>query len=188
MKKTKKMKNSIKLLVAIFLIAWVSTNLIAQVTLSGNTAGATLVKVLTITNSTPLNFGVIGITSGTAGTVAMSTAGGRTPDAGTTTIIATGTPSTVAQFDLTGTVNAVYTIGLPATIDVTTGIGTGNYATTIGTLVVNVDGAGEVTAVGATGTLTLGASSFLMAGTLTIKAAQELGVYAGTYDVTVDYQ
>lgn len=187
-KKQINMKKSIMMFVAIVMMAGFSTQLKAQVTLTGNTAGAELVKVLTITNITPLNFGVIGITSGAAGTVVMSTAGVRTPGAPTTTIISTGTPSTVAQFNLTGTTNAVYTISLPATIAITTGIGTGNFATTIGTLMVNVDGAGEVTAVGATGTLTLGASTFLMSGTLAIGAAQELGVYAGTYDVTVDYQ
>ena len=75
-----------------------------------------------------------------------------------------------------------------ATIDITTGVGTGNFATTIGTLMVKVDNAAERAASGATGTLTLGASHFLMSGTLVIKAAQELGVYAGTYDVAVDYQ
>jgi len=182
------MKKSLIIIVAIIMIAGLTNRVMAQVTLTGNTAGAELVQVLTITNSTPLHFGVIGITSGTAGTVVMTTAGLRTPGAATTTIINTGTPSTVAQFDLTGTTDAVYTIGLPLTIDITTGIGTGNYATSIGSLVVNVDAAGEATAVGATGTLALGASSFLMSGTLTIKAAQELGVYAGTYDVTVDYQ
>jgi hypothetical protein len=180
------MKKSLIIFAAIVMMAGFTSRVMAQVTLTGNTAGATLVKVLTITNTTPLNFGVIGITSGTAGTVAMNTAGVRTPT--NATIINTGTQKTVAKFDLTGTTDAVYTIGLPTTIDITTGIGTGNYATTIGTLVVNVDAAGEATAVGATGTLALGASSFLMSGTLAIKAAQELGVYAGTYNVTVDYQ
>jgi hypothetical protein len=58
----------------------------------------------------------------------------------------------------------------------------------IDALMVKVDGAGEATAVGATGTLTLGASTFLLGGRLNISATQEIGVYAGTYDVTVDYQ
>jgi hypothetical protein len=160
----------------------------AQVTLAGNSAGATLVEVLTIANTVPLNFGVIGITAGTAGTVTMNTAGLRTPGAVTTTIIATGTPSTVAQFDLTGTTDAVYTIGLPLTITVATGAGAGDLDMVIDNLMVDVDAAGEATAVGATGTLTGGASTFLLGGRLNISTTQEIGVYAGTYDVTVDYQ
>jgi Mat/Ecp fimbriae major subunit len=182
------MKRTIVLLTAIIMMAGFTGKVMAQVTLTGNTAGATLVEVLTIANTVPLNFGVIGITAGTAGTVTMNTAGLRTPDAGTTTIIATGTPSTVAQFDLTGTGNAVYTINLPLTIAVATGAGLGDLTMDIDNLMVNVDGAGEATAVGATGTLTLGASTFLLGGTLNISATQQIGVYAGTYDVTVDYQ
>ena len=183
------MKTLLKLFVAIVIMAGLTTTAKAQVTLTGNTAGAELVKVLTITNTTPLYFGRIGITSGTVGTVVMSTAGVRTPGAATTRIINTGTARTVALFSLTGTSGAVYTVNLPPSIAVTTGVGTGNYATTINALTVNVDAAGEV-AYGSIGTCTLtaGVSTFLMAGTLNIKAAQELGVYAGTYDVTVDYQ
>jgi hypothetical protein len=182
------MKKSLIIILAIIMIAGLTGTLTAQVTLSGNTAGATLVKVLTITNTTPLNFGVIGITSGTAGTVVMSTAGVRTPGAPTTRIINTGTPKTVALFSLTGTTDAVYTITLPAAITVTTATGSGDKTMDIDVLKVNVDAAGEVAASGATGTLTLGASTFLMSGTLNISDTQELGVYAGTYAVTVDYQ
>jgi len=182
------MKKTLFIFAAILLMAGISAPLMAQVTLSGNTAGAELVKVLTITNTTPLHFGVIGITSGTAGTVVMSTAVVRTPGAATTTIINTGTQRTVALFTISGTADDTYTIGLPSTIAVTTGVGTGNYATTISALRVKVDAAAEATAVGATGTLSgAGASSFLLGGTLNIGAAQELGVYAGTYNVTVDY-
>lgn len=183
-----KMKK-ISILIAAFLMGTgITGKIMAQVILPGNTAGATLVEVLTIANTVPLNFGVIGITAGTAGTVTMNTAGLRTPDAGTTSIIATGTPSTVAQFDLTGTTDAVYTIGLPLTITVTTGAGAGDLNMDITDLMVNVDAAGEATAVGATGTLALGASTFLLGGTLNISTTQEIGVYAGTYTVTVDYQ
>jgi len=182
------MKNFFKVFAALLVLAAFSNTAMAQVSVSGNVAGAELVKVLTVAKTTPLHFGVLGITSGTAGTVTMSTSGVRTPSNLATTIINTGTPKTVALFSLTGTSNAVYTIGLPSTIDVTTGIGTGNYATTIGTLMVKVDAATEATAVAATGTLTAGVSSFLMSGTLAIGAAQELGVYTGTYNLTVDYQ
>jgi hypothetical protein len=181
-----KMKKLTILFAAIVMMASFAGSVTAQVILTGNTAGATLVEVLTIANTVPLNFGVIGITAGTAGTVTMNTAGLRTPTAGITTI-ATGTPRTVAQFDLTGTANAVYTIAVETPITVTT-TGAGDLTMDIDALVVNVDAAGEATATGATGTLTLGASTFLLGGRLNISTTQQIGVYAGTYDVTVDYQ
>jgi len=182
------MKNLFKVFAAIVVISLFSTIVKAQVTLTGNHAGAELVKVLTIVNTTPLHFGVIGITSGTAGSVLMSTAGLRTTGAATTTIINSGTQKTVALFNLTGTATDTYSISLPATIAVSTGEGGGNFATTISALMVKVDDATETIAAGATGTLSsLGASSFLLSGTLNIAAAQAIGVYTGTYDVTVDY-
>jgi hypothetical protein len=182
------MKKLVLLVAAVLVMAGFSSSMMAQVILTNNDAGAELVKVLTITNTTPLHFGVIGITSGTAGTVVMGTNGVRLPGAATTTIINTGTQRTVALFSLTGTTDDTYSISLPATIAITTGIGTGNFATTIGTLMISVDGAAEeATPYSGTHTLTLGTSSFLLGGTLAIKAAQELGAYTGHYDVTVDY-
>jgi hypothetical protein len=182
------MKKLIMLCIAIVLIAGLTSTVMAQVTLPANNAGAELVKVLTITNTTPLYFGRIGITAGQAGTVVMSTAGVRTPGALSTTIINTGTQRTVALFSLTGTTDAVYTILLPLTITVATLSGTADKDMIIDALKVKVDGAAEATAVGATGTLALGASSFLMSGTLNISATQEIGAYTGTYPITVDYQ
>ena len=177
------------LFAAIIVMAGLTTTVMAQVTLTGNTAGATLVQVLTITNTTPLNFGVIGITAGTAGTVVMGTNGVRTPGAGTTTIINTGTQRTVALFSLTGTPEDTYSIGLPSTIGVTT-TGAGDLTMDIDAIMISVDGASEEgTPYGGTHTLAAGTglSSFLLAGTLNISTTQQIGVYAGTYNVTVDY-
>jgi hypothetical protein len=186
------MKKLIMVSVAIVMMAGITTRSSAQSGVTINpTAGAELVQVLTITNSTPLYFGRIGITAGTAGTVIMGTDGLRTPGAGTTIIINTGiTPRTVAKFDLTGTTGVVYTISIPSPIVVTTTSGTGIQTMDIDALKINVDGAGEVDAagVGAKGTFVSGASSFLMSGTLNIAATQATGIYAGTYHVTVDFQ
>lgn len=182
------MRKSIILFAAIFMMAVFSGKVMAQVTLAGNDAGATLVQVLTIANPIDLNFGEIGITAGVAGTVTMNTLGVRTPDAATTTIIATA-PGTVAQFNLTGTPGAVYTILLPDDILVTTAAGAGDNDMLIDALTVKVDAAGEALWVlPTTGTLSgLGASTFLLGGRLNIALDQQIGVYAGTYDVTVDY-
>lgn len=177
------MKKSIRLFAAIVMIAGLTTTAMAQVTLTGNTAGAELVTALTLTNTTPLHFGVIAIPS-TAGSVTMSTAGLRTPTG--CTIVTTGTQKTVAKFDLTGTAGATYSFTLPASITVTKVSSTETM--TIDNLVVKVDGASEV-AYGSIGTCTLtsGASSVLVGGKLNIGASQALGVYAGTYTVIVDY-
>ena len=158
----------------------------AQVTLTGNTAGATLVSALTITNTTPLNFGVIAIPA-TAGSVTMSTAGVRTPTG--CTIVATGTPKTVALFTVGGTASDNYTLTLPTSITVTE-TGAGVATMTIDNIVVKVDAAAEASYTVPINTPTLsagGASSFLMAGKLNIAASQLIGVYAGTYTVVVDY-
>lgn len=61
---------------------------VAQVRLSGKTAGAELVSAITITNTTPLNFGVISIPA-TKATVVMNRQGTRTPEGAT--IVQTGT-------------------------------------------------------------------------------------------------
>jgi hypothetical protein len=182
------MKKLIIVLVVIVVMAGFITRSSAQVTINP-TAGAELVQVLTITNSTPLYFGRICITAGTAGTVIMGTNGVRTPGTGTTVIINTGiTPRTVAQFDLTGSTDVVYTISIPSPIVVTTTSGTGVKSMNIDALKVKVGNASEVDAAGATGTFVSGASSFLMSGTLNIVATQAIGIYAGTYPVTVDFQ
>jgi hypothetical protein len=184
------MKKTMKLFVAILLIAGFSSTLMAQVTLTGNTAGATLVTALTIANTTPLNFGVIAIPA-TAGTVAMNTAGLRSPTG--CTIVLTGTPSTVALFTVGGTASDNYTLTLPTSINVITAGGGGAGLINemiIDNIVVNVDGTGEAayTIPISTPALSgLGVSTFLVAGTLNIKALQTLGVYAGVYTVVVDY-
>lgn len=181
------MRKFLMLLTAIMIMAGITNRGLGQVTLAGNTAGAELVVALTIQNSTPLNFGVIAIPA-TAGYVTLSTAGLRTPSGTGVSIVASGTPKTVAKFDLTGTSGDTYSFTLPSSITVSTGTGGANKEMTINTFVVNVDAAGEV-AYGSIGTCTLtsGASSILVGGKLNINASQSLGVYTGTYQVVVDY-
>ena len=175
---------------AIAMFASFSNKVEAQVALTGNTAGAELVQVLTIVNTTPLHFGTIGITSGTAGNVVMATDGTRTANAATTTLVNTGTQKTVALFTLTGTADANYTIALPSSITLQTGVGGANEVITVGTLTVK-EGAQAEEAWGASiqGTLdNSGDASFLVGGTIPFSSNQVIGVYAGTYDVTVDYE
>jgi len=179
------MKIAIRLSLAVLMMAGLASTAKAQVTLTGNNAGAELVTALTITNTTPLNFGVIAI-SATAGAVTLSTAGVRTPTGVGVSTVASGTPRTVALFTMGGTSGDTYSFTLPASITVTKVTGTETMI--IDNLVVKVDAASEVpyASIGIC-TLTGGASVILVGGKLNINASQELGVYAGTYDVTVDY-
>ena len=184
------MKKILFIFAVICMMAGFTAKVVAQVTLTGNTAGAELVTALTITNTTPLNFGVIAIPA-TAGTVAMNTAGLRTPTG--CTIVLTGTPKTVALFTVGGTASDNYTLTLPTSINVITAGGGGSgliKEMIIDNIVVKVDAADEAAYSVPINTPALsagGASTFLVAGTINIKALQTLGVYAGTYTVVVDY-
>lgn len=184
------MKKLLLSFLAIVMIVGFSNKVEAQVALTGNTAGAELVKVLTIVNTTPLHFGTIGITSGTAGNVVMATDGTRTADAATTTLINTGTQRTVALFTLTGTASDNYTIALPSTINLITGDGVdATKQIAISTLTVDHGTGSVVYASSITGALDAsGDATFLVGGTIPFLATQVIGVYAGTYDVTVDYE
>jgi len=181
------MKKLVKYFVAIIVIAGLSTSLSAQVTLTGNGAGAELVTALTITNTTPLQFGVIAVPT-TGGTVVMTTNGTRSPNGAGVSIVQSGTAKTVAKFDLTGTVGDTYSFTLPTSITVVTTAEGAIKAMTITDLLVKVDAAAEVSygSIG-TCTLTAGASSILVGGKLNIGANQVLGTYTGTYTVVVDY-
>jgi hypothetical protein len=185
------MKKIIFSLLALVMVASFSNKVAAQVTLTSNTAGAELVKVLTIVNTTPLHFGTIGITAGTAGSVVMTTGGVRTAVGAGTTLINTGTQKTVALFTLSGTADDNYTIALPETIALTTGDGIGaTKQITVSTLKVKEGSqAEEAWAASIQGTLTAGGTaSFLVGGTIPFAADQVIGVYAGSYSVTVDYE
>ena len=181
------MKKLIMVFAAIVMMAGFTTTVKAQVTLTGNTAGAELVVALTITNTTPMHFGVIAIPA-TGGSVAMATNSSRVPTGTGISIVASGTPAAAALFTLGGTAGDTYSFTLPADITVSTEGGGLNKEMTIDAFRVKVDNADEVAyaSIG-TCTLTSGASSVLVSGTLTIAASQALGVYAGTYTVIVDY-
>ncbi len=184
------MKRALYYFVVTMFIVGYGSALKAQVKLTGNIASAELVSAITITNTAPMNFGVISIPQ-TEATVLMNTSGTRTPTGAT--IVESGTQRTVAEFSLHGTPNDNYTITLPTSISVFTAGGGGEgliKEMVIDHLVVKVDASDEVAYTGPIHTPQLsaaGVSTFLLAGTLNIKSLQTLGVYSGTYQVTVDY-
>jgi hypothetical protein len=174
---------------AFFLMAGISGNLMAQTsaTVTGTTAGAVLIKAMTLTETAPLHFGSIVLTTTAGGTVVLpSNSTTRSFTGGCATSAATPV-ATNAAYNVTGTINETYALTLPATTTVThTTVGTGVNTMDI-TLMkarfTNTPGSDAVVS-------TLDASgndSFTVGGTLTVQANQLGGIYAGTFNVTVDY-
>ncbi len=142
----------------------------APVTASA-TAKARILKQITVANTTDLDFGTI-VAGAAASTVAVSTGSVRTCGAGLT---CTGTV-TSANFNVSGTNNAVVTVTGDNSVTLANGTG--------GTM------SAALTRSAATLTLTNSAigGSFQVGGTLSLAANQADGAYTGTFNVTVDYQ
>jgi Mat/Ecp fimbriae major subunit len=132
------------------------------------TAKAKILRQVTVTNSTDLQFGTI--VSGTAAsTVTVTTAGARTCGAG----LVCSAASTAAAFAIGGTTGQVVTISVPPTVTLNSA---GNSMTA------------TLTASAATATLVASAGAFTVGGVLAVGASQADGDYAGTFSATVDYQ
>lgn len=142
----------------------------APVTASA-TAKARILRQITVTNTSDLDFGTV-VVGATASTVAVSAAGARTCGASLT---CTGT-TTSANFDISGSNNAVVTIGGDNSVTLANGTG--------GTMTAALSRSAS--------TLTLANSaiggSFQVFGTLSVGASQADGAYTGTFNVNVDYQ
>ena len=134
-------------------------------------ADAEIVTPISIAINTHMNFGKMG-TTGVAGTVVLDTASARTP---TNVDLLTGGTVSAATFDVTGEGLGTYSITLPASATLTKGADT----MTVDTF--NHD-AGGSPALGAGGS-----DSFNVGATLHVGAAQAVGVYSGSFAVTVNY-
>lgn len=182
------MKKSFLLFAAIAMSVSFSTTVMAQTsaTVTGTTAGAKLIVPMTLTQSGVLHFGTINILAGAGGTVTLpSNSTTRNFSAGVSAS-AVAPVATLAAYAVTGTKNVTYALTLPSTITVTeTMVGGVGGTMSIGTLKARFNGAG---ADAVTSTLSEGGTdNFTVGGTLTVAAAQIGGIYAGTFNVTVDY-
>ncbi|MES2285362.1 MAG: DUF4402 domain-containing protein [Bacteroidota bacterium] len=140
------------------------------------TASATIIIPIAITKTVDMNFGTAAVQAGTGGTIVLTPAGGRTVTGGVTLPNVTGTV-TAASFNVTGEGTSTYSITLPvAPLTITSGINTMTVSTFTSTPT-------------PTGTLTAGAQTLLVGGTLNVAAAQAPGTYiSGTpFTVTVNY-
>ena len=134
-------------------------------------ASATILEALVLAKQADLAFASIVPDSTNAGTVVVSAAGARTCDAALT---CSGTVS-AADFDVTGTSGATYSLTLPGSANITSGANTMLVDTFTSSLT------------GGTGTLTGGSDSFQIGATLNVGANQAAGAYTGSFNVTVEY-
>jgi len=176
------MKKSIMLLVAVIMIAGFTNKVIAQHHETTD-VGAKIVIALTISEKSPLHFGTMTIPI-SATEVKLSTIAGRSATAlADITFLPQVPTATNAAYDIVGSANETYAITLPAN---------GVVTIAAGAIIIPVkDFIAKCTSKeleGTTGTLSgLGADHFVIGATLSLANAQAAGVYAGTFDVSVDY-
>jgi len=137
--------------------------------------GASVLTPIAITKVDDLAFG--NFMSTTGGTIVLTPTATalRTPSAGVT-LDNTVTP-TAAKFTVGGTAGATFSITLPTTVSLSDG---GTNTMDVGTFTSDLDLAAATIPVGGTIDMYVG-------GTLTVGAAQANGAYAGTFDVSVNY-
>jgi hypothetical protein len=145
----------------------------AQAASATGTAKAKILRQITLTNTSDLQYATI-ISGSTASTVAVSTAGAVSCGAGLT---CTGT-TTAANFDIQGTNNAVVLVGGDSSVTLNGSLG-GTMTSTL------TYSATSVTLTNGPGTV---GGSFQVGGTLSVGANQASGDYAGTFNVTANYQ
>ena len=164
------MKNLSKVLAGALLV--VGSTTFAQSTASAD-ASANIVEPLQITKTADLKFGNIAA-GPSAGQVDMSISDVRTATGGVT-LIAAGNVSNAAAFDIIGYADASFTISLPASILIASGAND--------MLVDNF-----TSSLGAASTLdAAGAAALKVGATLNVDANQPVGLYTGSFDVTVAY-
>ena len=138
------------------------------------TATARIVRPLTLTKNTNLDFGTIVLSAVTGNnTVSLDTANALTCGGGSE-LVCSGT-TTVANFTVKGTNNQ--TVKILTAASTLTGSVSGSLTFT--------PAAAATVALGATGATT--GVNFNVGGAIVIGTATAEGVYTGTMDVTVDY-
>ena len=163
------MKNVFKFLAIVAVILGFSANSFGQSTATASTE-ATLIIPISIAKTTDMNFGTVAA-SGTAGTVLLDYADGRTATGGAS-LPAGSTSQKTAVFTVSGEGNSGFSILIPSEVITLTGSVAGTTLT-VGNFLAD-----------------LGASSSLDEGTMTIKVKATLNVpanaVAGTYSNTDD--
>ncbi len=176
------------LLTAVALLVVVSSKSFAQTsaTATGTSAGAVLIKPMTISKTADLHFGSINVLTGVAGTVTLPSNSTTRSFSGGVVASTISPTATNAAFSITGTQNEGYALTIPASITVTETIGS------TATMIIDALSVRFANESGDTSSYTsqlsgTGTSGFTLGGTLNVGASQVTGIYAGSFDVTVDY-
>lgn len=167
-------KTMFRALATLSLVAAMTTAAQAQSSTATATANASadVVAAIAIAKVADMKFGNV-VAGATAGTVVLSTAGTRSATGGTK--LGNAGSAAAASFTVTGQGSATYSITLPASASLASGVN----SMTVNTFASNPSG---------TGTLSAGGSQTLAVGaTLNVGASQAAGAYTGTFDVTVAY-
>lgn len=131
-------------------------------------AAANILSPIAVTKTSDLDFGKI-IAGATASTVTLTGAGGFTCGAGLT---CSGTHN-AAAFNVTGSTGEIVTVTSDTSVNLISG---GNSMSA------------SLTPSATSLTLAGGAASFNVGGVLSVAGNQAAGAYAGTFNVTVNYQ
>lgn len=147
------------------------------------TASGTVIAPITVSKVTDLSFGKFA--PGGGGSVTISTSGNRTA---TGTILSTvGSAPTAASFTVSGDPAATYGISFGGAAILTNTTGGGGETMTL-TKISDLTGANATSGTVSSGTLDGGgAQTIFVGGTLAVGASQVAGDYAGSVDVTVQY-
>lgn len=132
------------------------------------TASATILSPITVTKTSDLDFGKI-VAGASASTVTLTGAGSFTCG---TSLTCTGTHN-AAAFDVAGTSGETVTVASDTSVTLTSG----SYSMTA-----------SLAPTATSLTLVSGAASFNVGGVLSVAGNQAAGSYAGTFNVTVNYQ
>lgn len=135
---------------------------------SSATASATVLSPVAVTKSSDLDFGKI-ISGASAATVTLTGTGGFNCGAGLT---CTGTHN-AAAFGITGSNNETVTVATDSAVNLQSG--SNSMSATLAPSSSSL-------------TLTGGVASFNVGGALSVAANQPAGAYAGSFNVTVNYQ
>ena len=168
------------LLSAIVILGFAAVSFGQNNVVSNATATAKVIKALTLTNPTGLDFGTFSGIATTASTVILHTNNSRT---GTANLLAGGA-GIAAAFNVVGEPNAVFSITLPSTATPLTVVSPGTGSA------MSIPAASWVTDQTSNSSVALdgsGLNTFLVGATLNVGANQGAGTYNGTYSVTVNY-
>ena len=169
------MKTIYKLIGSAFLLSAFITTANAQSTATASTT-AVLVTPISVSKTTDMHFGTVAA-SGTAGTVLLDYADGRTTTGGAS-LPSGSTLQKTAVFDVTGEGTSGFSISIPSSPITLTGSVSGSM--TVSDFLADL---------GASSTLVGGTKTLKVKATLNVSAGQVAGTYTNASDlfVTVNY-